>query len=321
VTKFILRRLIIIPPALVLIHFLAYAYAVIALPIRAARTPYVREYIEEISVWESYSSYIQGLLNGDLGSQFGGTEAFREVLLRTTMNSLGLLLLALLISSVFGLILGLQAVRTQPPGVARWLTAFSTIGLSLPSFYLGSLFILAIVFYVLWKGPGANPLLPIKGFGWDIHLILPTLALAVGPAARIAQVSAELLSTELRKQYVIAARSFGNTWRSIRWHHAMRNIVAPVILTIAASLRLMVGELIVIEWLFNWPGLGNLLASTLVPGRLSTDLGSTPLFLNPPIVAAVVVIIATIFLIADLIASVLTRMTDPRLRVNGDGEL
>jgi peptide/nickel transport system permease protein len=321
VTKFILRRLIIVPPALVLAHFLAYAYAVIALPIRAARTPNVSGHIQDAPLWELYRNHIQSLLSGEVSSQFGGPENFWEVLTRTTLNSLGLLLLAMLISIVIGLILGLQAVRTQPPGTSRWLTVVSTIGLAMPSFYLGSLFILAIVFYVLWKGPGTDPFLPIKGFGWDIHLVLPTLALVVRPTVQIAQVSAELLSTELRKQYIVAARSIGHTWRRIRWHHAMRNVIAPVILTVAASLRLLVGELIVVEWLFNWPGLGNLLASTLVPGRLSTSLGATDLFLNPAVIAAVVMIITAIFLTTDLVASVLTRMLDPRMRANGEGEL
>lgn len=319
-TKFIFRRLIIIPPALVVVHFLAYAYAVIALPIRAARTPYVREQIQDISLWESYLNHIQRLLSGEFSAQLGGQEAFGEVLLRATLNSLGLLFLALFISIVIGLLLGFQAVHTQPPGTSRWLTVVSTVGLAMPSFYLGSLFILAVVFYVLWKGPGTDPFLPVNGFGWDSHLVLPTLALMIRPTVQIAQVSAELLSGELRKQYIVAARSIGHTWRSIRWHHAMRNIVAPIILTVAASLRMLVGELIVVEWLFNWPGLGKLMASTLIPGQLSTRLGTTSLFLNPPVVAAVVMTIAAIFLLADLIASVLTRMLDPRLRTDGEGE-
>lgn len=94
----------------------------------------------------------------------------------------------------------------------------------------------------------------------------------------------------------------------------MFNVLAPIILTIAGSFRLLVGELIVVEWLFNWPGLGNLLASALVPGTLSSSLGSTPLFLSPPVVAAVVTIFAAMFLIVDLIASVAVRIVDPRLR-------
>ena len=88
-TKFITRRLIIIPPALILVHFLAYAYAVLALPIRAARTPYLRGQVEDVTLWESYRNHIQNLLSGEMSTQLGGQEAFSETLLRATLNSLG----------------------------------------------------------------------------------------------------------------------------------------------------------------------------------------------------------------------------------------
>jgi ABC-type dipeptide/oligopeptide/nickel transport system permease component len=94
----------------------------------------------------------------------------------------------------------------------------------------------------------------------------------------------------------------------------MRNIIAAVILTIAKTFRILVGELVVVEWLFNWPGLGRLLASTLVPGKLSTNLGASRLFLNPPIVAFEIVIIAALFLLADILASAIVRIIDPQLR-------
>jgi ABC-type dipeptide/oligopeptide/nickel transport system permease component len=184
----------------------------------------------------------------------------------------------------------------------------------MPSFYLGSLCILAMVFYVLWRGPGAEAPLPTTGFGWDKHLVFPVLALALRPTVQIAQMVAELFSNELGKQYVIAARSFGHTWRDIRWRQVMFNILSPIILTITGSFRLLVSELIVVEWLFNWPGLGTLLASTLVPGTLSVSLGSTPLFLNSQVVAALVTIIAAMFLAADLVASIAVRVIDPPLR-------
>ncbi len=317
--RFILRRLLIIPLALVLIHFLGFAYAHVARPIRAARTPYVRELIDPTPLWELYPQHIQEILNGEMGGIPGGYDEFGEIFLKTAGASLGLLAIALTASVLVGLALGLQAVRIDPPGTSRWLTVVSTIGLATPSFYLGSLCILAMVYYVLWKGPGVDAPLPTKGFGWDTHLIFPTLALMIRPTVQIAQVTAELLSGELGKLYVMAARSFGHTWRSIRWRQAMRNILAPLILTITGSLRLLIGELIVVEWLFNWPGLGNLMASTLVPGQLSTALGSTPLFLEPRVVAVLVTTIAAIFLIADLIASITVRVIDPRLRPQAEG--
>jgi ABC-type dipeptide/oligopeptide/nickel transport system permease component len=85
-----------------------------------------------------------------------------------------------------------------------------------------------------------------------------------------------------------------------------------VILSIAGSFRLLIGELIVVEWLFSWPGLGNFLASTIIPGTLSTNLGATGLFLFPPAVAGVVTVITAFFFISDLIAHLLVRIYDPR---------
>jgi peptide/nickel transport system permease protein len=314
VIRYTIRRLLIIPPALVIIHFLGFAYAHIARPIRAARTPYVRELVDPTPVWQAYAQHIENTFSGNLGLMPGGQGDFWETLTRTITASVGLLAIALVISVFLGIIIGSYAVKTNPPRIARWLTVFTSFGLAIPSFYLGSLCILAMVFYVIWLGPEVDPLIPLRGFGWDLHLIFPVLALALHPTVVIAQVVAESFSGEMNKRYVIAARSFGHTWGNIRWRQVLFNVLATIILTIAGSFRLLVGELIVVEWLFNWPGLGKLLASALVPGTLSSSLGSTPLFLNPPVVAAVVTIFAAMFLLADLLASVLVRVVDPRLK-------
>lgn len=203
--RYIIRRLLIIPPALLIIHFLGFAYAHIARPIRAARTPYVRELVDPTPVWEAYIQHIQNIFDGNLGIMPGGESAFWEALARTTVASLGLLVLAMTISILVGLFFGLRAVRTSPLGTARWLTVFTSFGLAIPSFYLGSLFIFATVFYIIWAGPGSEAPFPTKGFGWDKHLVFPVLALALRPTVQIAQVVAELFSGEIGKRYVIAA--------------------------------------------------------------------------------------------------------------------
>lgn len=317
-TRYILRRLLIIPFALILIHFLAFTYATLARPIRAARTPYLRETIQTVPLVAAYKEHIQDILSGNVGDILGTLGSLGEVLVEATKASLGLLVPAVLLSAVVGLFLGLQAVRTQPAGVKRWMTPIATIGLAMPSFYLGSLVILGIVYYVLWRGPGTESPLPISGYGWDRHIILPVIVLSVRPVVQIAQVVSGLLSGELRKDYVVAERSFGYSWRNIRLKYGMKNILAAVVLTIAATFRLMMGELVVVEWLYHWPGLGYLLASTLVPGDLSTSLGATPLFLSPELIAAIITVIAAMFLIADLVASVAVRVIDPRLRPHDD---
>ncbi len=320
--RYILRRLVIIPFALVLINFLGFTYAYIARPIRAASTPYLREQIgQQPPLFESYAQYIQGVIHGSLsrpisqGPQIG---SFAQTLGQSFIDSTGLLIIAIIFAVIIGFGFGMLGVRNNPPGVRGWMTVLSTIGLAMPSFYIASLSVLAIVFVVVARGPNSESLIPIRGFGWDKHLILPVLALMLRPTVQIAQVTANELVGELGKQYIVAARSIGNTWHDIRWRYALRNALAPIILAIAGSFRLLLGELIVIEWLFNWPGLGNLLASTLVPGVLSTNLGANALFLNPPVVAAVVTIIGFLFLITDFIASILVHFIDPRLRLQDD---
>jgi len=312
--RFVIRRLAIIPIALLLIHFLGFAYAHFAGPIRAARTPYIFIQVDPPPLLPTYRDYLGQAIHLDFGTLPGALGSIAQSILDATAASLGLLGLALVSSVILGLFLGLTAARINPPRISQWLTIVSTMGLAMPSFYIGTLFVVASISYVLAKGPGTQAPLPLRGFGWDKHLVLPTLVLMVRPTVQIARVTAGLLVDEMSRQYIIAARSFGHTWRAVRGRLAFSNILAPVILTITGSLRLLAGELILVEWLFQWPGLGRLLGWTLVPPLLSSSDGG-PLFLNPPLVAAVLMIFAAIFLLTDLMAATLVRIVDPRLRV------
>jgi peptide/nickel transport system permease protein len=312
--RFVIRRLAIIPIALLLIHFLGFAYAHFAGPIRAARTPYIFVQVDPPPLLPTYRGYLEQALQLDFGRLPGALGSIAQTILDATIASLGLLGLALVMSVLVGLLLGFLASRINPPRISQWLTVVSTVGLAMPSFYIGTLFVVASISYILEKGPGTEAPLPLRGFGWDNHLVFPILALMVRPTVQIARVTAGLLVEEMSKQYILAARSFGHTWRAVRGRLAFSNILAPVILTITGSLRLLAGELILVEWLFQWPGLGRLLGWTLVPPLLSSSDGG-PLFLNPPVVAAVLMIFAAIFLLTDLIAATLVRIVDPRLRV------
>jgi peptide/nickel transport system permease protein len=314
--RFILRRLAVIPIALLLVHFLGFGYAHLARPLRAARNPFFASLADPEPLLPTYKNYLQNALHLDFATiptSPGVDEPLFTAIGRASVASLGLMAIALVLSTLIGLLLGLLSVRPAPPRIARWLTILSTIGLAMPSFYIGSLLVWALISYLLRGGFGTQLPLPIRGFGWDKHLVLPTLALMARPTAQIAQVTAELLREELEKQYVVAARSVGFTWRVILRRNALHNIVASVILSIAGSVRLLVSELIVVEWLFVWPGLGRLLASTLIPASTSTPT-QAPLFLNPSAVAAVLMVFAGLFLTTDFIAAFLVRVADPRLR-------
>ncbi len=323
---YIFRRLALIFPASLLINFIGYAYAYLVLPLRASRIPYVLQLSlgEREPLLRGYWTYLQGLARLDLGTRGLGpdSQALAEEVIRAIPATLGLLAIALILSALVGLILGLTAVHTTPPRRSRWLSLFATIGMAMPSFYIGILLFLAVFAYVLAR-PGRGLPLPVSGFGWDAHLILPTLALIVRPSVQIAQVTSGLLVDELGKQYVVTARSIGQSWKVIQRRHTMRNIVAAVVLTVAGSLRLLVGELILVEWLFRWPGLGYLFAQTLIPPHASRQMASaiqSASFLNPAIVATVLTVFAVLFLVVDLLASIAVRIVDPRLRAPASEE-
>jgi peptide/nickel transport system permease protein len=315
--RFLLRRLLIIPIALVFVNFVGFAFAHVTFQLQQLQTVYGTGKEGITPVWPEYVRYANGVLQGNFGKMpIGIDEPILETLGRASVASLGLVTLAFVISTILGLALGLAAVRVDPPQTMHWLALTSTVGLAMPSFYIGTLLVSALLAGVLNDKVAA--FLPVAGFGWDNHLILPVVALVIRPAMQIAQVSANLLSGELGKRYIVAARSFGHTWRAIRWDKALRNVLAPLILTLAGSFRLLMAEMVIVEWLFSWPGLGRLLVLTLVPPNLSNPAGMVNIsayFLNPALVAGLLTVFSLLFLLADLFASSTARLIDPRLRM------
>ena len=302
--RYILQRVIIFPIALLVANFIGYAYAYYISPIQLARSPYTFGNFTISPVFPEYFNYLKSVSQFDFGVLPQGG-SIQEIIVRAGIASLWLLALSLLASIVVGLVLGFSAVRISPPKVSTWLTGMITIGLASPSYYIGIVLIAISIVYVIW-GPDATPLFPFQGYGIDAHLVLPTLALMVLPTVKIAQIISTMLVGEMDKQYVVAARSFGHTMKNIRRRLAFRNVLAAVIITVAASLRLMIAELIIIERLFDWPGIGRLFSSTLVLTHRSD------FFLFPPLLAALLTLLAAIFLLTDFVAGILVRYFDPR---------
>jgi peptide/nickel transport system permease protein len=311
----ILQRLILLPPALLLTNFISFAYAHLSLPRQINNNPFSftdGQLAEPLST--AYWNYLLGLLQLDLGTIPGsGQGPIGEALLQACKASAGLLIIVIPLSVLLGILFGMSAAKAEPPKVARWLTFISTLGLAMPSFYLGSLLIVGSILYALHSDPGTPPLLPLQGFGWDKHMVLPLLVLTARPTMEIAQLTSSLMVGEFGKQYLVTALSYGHTWRSVRWRHVFRNILAPIIVTISRSFRLLIGELILVEYLFGWPGIGRMLASALAPSRITSST-SLATFLYPPIIAATVTLLAAIFLLSDLGTSILVQVFDPRLR-------
>jgi ABC-type dipeptide/oligopeptide/nickel transport system permease component len=142
-------------------------------------------------------------------------------------------------------------------------------------------------------------------------LILPVLVLMVQPTVKIAQVAGSTLVDELQKPYVKAGISLGHTFRMMKNRFAFRNVVAPILQAIAYSARLMVAELIIIERLFNWPGLGKFIGLVLQPASFFSVT-----VMNRATMAALLTTLVLIFLLIDLSTILIARMVDPRLRID-----
>ena len=319
--RFILRRLAVFPLVLFLVNFFGFAYARFARYVQAGRNPYIA--VGEIPepLLASYQAYLKTAFDGFGFMPTAKGVSILEMLAPAVQASLGLLLIAFCIALVAGLTLGYFATRNDPPSIAGWLVPFSTVGMAMPSFYIGSLLITFTVYLALHGPSGKGFILPISGFAWDEHIVFPVIALALRPTMQIAQIAAVLLSNELGRQYITVSRSLGNTWHRIRTRHALRNVFPPLVLSLANTLRYTIVELILIETLFSWNGLGRLLGQTLIPPAMATISSSalvSPIYLYAPLVATLLTVFGLFFLITDLFASAAANAADPRLHVTVD---
>lgn len=308
-TRLILRRLILILVLVPLLHPLGYLTAISIGVQRFSGDPLALQAAPRAAWLASYRDYLAGLVHPQpLAPNQAPTSA---IVLRSTGGSLVLLGLALLVTVVVGIALSLAAIAPHTGRVApRW-TLLLTIGSALPGFFFGivSIALVLIVSRRFVNGPGT--IVPVQGYGLDAHLLLPVLTLASRPTFYIARIIAGLLEHELQQDYVRVARSKGVAWRSLVLKHAFPNIVSAVAVALGQSMFMLITELIIVETMFDWPGIGRTLTTLLgirpVTVRLKTVDG-------PAVLAAATVVFGTLILLAEFGASLLAHWADPRLR-------
>lgn len=206
------------------------------------------------------SSYITSPVPG-FGSR---TALLRDILGALLANSLALLVLALLLGGVVGGLAGSLAAGLRRPGASLAVLLASVVGVSTPSFFLGLL--LQILEIGIYRATGLR-LVPVGGFGWDSHLVLPVLVLAGRPIAQVARLTYVRAAAILEEDYVHTAVAKGLTRRKVWWVHIAPNLAASVLTAMGTSLRLALSSLPVVEFLFGWPGAGRALLDMLRAGQ------------------------------------------------------
>ena len=251
--------------------------------------------------------YVARLSRGNLGrsTAAGITQAsvpIAEVLPGLVAKSLGLLAASLALAGLVATPLGVWAASHRQ---SRWsivTTLVSIVGVSIPSFFAALLLQLGAIRATKLFG---HRVLPVGGFGWDRHLILPMLVLATRPIAHLYRVTQVTISDVLEQDYVRTARSKGIRRSLVMARHVIRNAAIPILTTLSMSLRFSLSSLPIVEFFFGWPGAGFTLLKSISQGE--DDL-----------TVALLLALGTLFVLVNIGLDGAYRCIDPRLRMPHD---
>lgn len=257
-----------------------------------------------------YWNYLQATAQGKTSFLRNGSSSVRQMIAEALPDSLILLALSLVVAAVIGIGTGLLSINVRAHRANPLALLVALGGFAMPSFYMG-IVILGAMLWASFSLKQSGIFLPISGYGLDDHLILPVLVLASRPTAEIARITAELTAAELSKEYIKVARAKGLPWRLVILRHAFRNIIAVVITALSNGMRYLISSLIVVEWLFLWPGLGYLLVQAL--------LKNSGVLLEPVVVAETMSVLALLLMLTSLSADLIGQLVDIRLRFYNAG--
>ncbi len=246
-----------------------------------------------------YLHWIWGLLHGDLGYSYVSEKpALQEILPRIPITA-RLAALALLFSASIGIPLGVISAVNQGSKLDYFLRIVSLSGLSLPSFWLGLLILMASV-SLFGNIPIFNP--DPKTFGeLFTTYCLPAMAVAFRSSALTMRITRSSMLEILRQDYIRTARAKGASEASVNFHHALKNAILPVITVIGIEAAFLIGGLIVTETVFNIPGVARFLVEAIR-------------WRDYPIVQNLVMLIAVVVVFANFTVDMLYAVFDPRIR-------
>ncbi|WP_224268483.1 ABC transporter permease [Haloprofundus salinisoli] len=249
-------------------------------------------------LYVQYLDYLAGLLTGDMGySYISGTEAATRIFARvpaTVELAVAATVVAILISIPLGVISATR--RHEPADYAA--TTFSLAGISTPNFWLGIMLVLVFAVQLNFLPTSRRPIgfTPAMGYLvagnpagiilWLQHITLPAITLGTYFTALVTRLTRSGMLDELGKGYVDAARSKGLPETLVRYKHALRNTLIPVITVLGLQLGTLIGGAVITEAVFAWPGLGTLVINSintrdwpLIQGCLIV-IGSSFVFVN-----------------------------------------
>ncbi|MFP4551471.1 MAG: ABC transporter permease [Spirochaetales bacterium] len=252
---------------------------------------------------ERYVNWLGGFVTADWGRSFtAGSPAVRPLVVERLGNSLLLAFAALVITIPLGILLGVIAALRENTWADSTISVVSLSIVGLPEFVAGIILINVFALGLGWFNAASLVREGMGLGGWIRILVLPALTASFVLIGYIIRMTRAGMLEELKKPYVRTARLKGLPRNTVIYRHVLRNALMPTITVIAISIGWLMGGLVVIENVFNFPGLGSLLVTAVTQKNL-------------PVIQAISVIIVFFYSFANLIADLLYAALNPRIRL------
>jgi len=250
------------------------------------------EYGFDEPILKQYGDWIINVAQFDLGDSLISKKPVSELILErlpaTLALAMGGLTVLFLISLPLGGVSALYENR-WPDYISRW---FSLVGASIPSFWLGLLLMYLFSLKLQW--------LPMMGRGTIAHLVLPSFTLGIAMAPMYITLLRERLITILQSPYIEAAKARGISKRRILFFHALRGSLIPLVTMFGLSLGSLLGGLSVIEILFSWPGMGELIVQAVTQR-------------DYPLIQGFIIVIGFLIVLTNLLVDLLYMVINPQV--------
>jgi len=241
------------------------------------------------------------LVQGDLGQSIFLRKPVVDAILDRAEPTLLLTLCATFIAVLIGVPVGVLSARHHNTATDQTFMVFALLGISVPNFLLGLLFVLVFGVWLGW--------FPVAGYspledGWLLtarSLVLPAFSLGLVQSALIARIARSSMLDVLREQFITTGRAKGLGERVVVYKHALRNALVPTVTVIGISFAVLISGAVVVETVFNIPGLGRLVVSA-VSRR------------DYPVVQGVVLVIAGVYMLVNLLVDLSYLVIDPRVK-------
>lgn len=303
--KYLVLRLLQIIPVLFIISFIVFCLVFVAGDPVALMLPEdaSQEDIDQLRTslgldrpfHIQYLTYMQGLLQGDFGDSFRYNASALPLVLERLPATLELAIAAMFVAIVIAIPLGIWSATKQNSSLDLLATGGAVLGKAMPNFWLGIMLILLFSVTLGW--------LPVSGRGTFAHLVLPAITLGTGIAAEMTRLIRSSMLEILNQDYIRTAKSKGIHDFFVVNKHALRNSLIPVVTITALQTSTVVGGTLITETIFSWPGLGQL----LIQAVNTRDMA---------IVQASVFVIAFMVILMNLLADLIYKVLDPRIKYN-----